>query len=1281
MAKSPGLTVYFAPGEVLLRARASALRVRFQGAAGAGLEAESPQDGHANFLTGDPAQWRTGVPIYGGVRYRGLYPGIDLHYAGEGPQLKSEFVVAPGADPARIRIEYPNVAVRLDADGSLVIPLEGRPLREHAPLVYQDSGGRRVTIRGAYRIHADGSVGFELGNYDPTRALVIDPVLSYSTLLGGSGFDTATSIAVNAAGEAFVAGFTDSYNFPRVNAAQTFSGGGNDVFVARLNATGDGLTYATYIGGVADDRAFALAVDAAGSAYVAGSTTSRNFPTRNPLQARLLGAKNGFVLKLNPAGNTMVYSTYLGGNGSDTVNGIAVDSAGCAYVTGDTTSFAFPATGMQRSIRGGQDAFAAKLSADGKNLVYSTFLGGGGDDHGAAVAIGARGAAWIAGSTYSLDFPTAAAAQGANAGGQDAFVARLSPDGNSLELGTYLGGTAGTVAYPEVAQGIALDASGNAYVTGVTSSADFPLAAPFSSARLGSLDAFVTKITVAGAIAYSSYLGGTGGDTGTSIAVDSAGSAFVAGYSYSVDLPVAGATQPAGGGDYDAFVARIPPAGGAPAFLTYLGGNGSDAASGIAVDSAGNVYVTGWTLSTNFPLVNAYQSFNAGNFGAFVAKFRFSTAPVNAGVAPASGSGASQVFTLVASDAAGAADFTSVSLLIAGSPSAANACAVVYDRAQNTLSLLTDAGTSPGLGLPPGSGTQQNSQCRLNGASSSVTLSGNLLTAAVSLTFLGPYGGPKTVYMSSSASSGSTGWQAKGAWTVSFNVAAVSVAPASGSGAAQTFGLQFSDDAGANDLTTASILINSTASAAGACSVIYNRAANTLALLTDAGAMPAATISPGSGSQQNSQCVLSGAGSTVVLSGNVLTMNLAISFLPAFSGARTVYLNAVSPYGSTGWQSRGAWTVAFTLSAVSVSPSSGSGASQSFSFLVSDQAGVGDINTVSVLINSSASTSTACSVVYNRAANTLALLTDSGTAPASTITPGTGSQQNNQCSLAGAGSAVSVSGNSLTLTLALSFRTGFAGGKTIYLASTGGAGSTGWQSRGTWTVLMPITGGTAVSVTPNSGSGATQTFQVVASDPLGASDIGGIWFWFNNNIASAANNCLLSYTPSTRQVALADDGFTTWALAPAGQARILENSQCSVNAAGATAVVSGTQITVNFPVTFKPAFQGTWQVREYVIATVNSGWQTMGTWTVPAPSGAGTAVSVTPSSGSGVTQTFRVVAADPLGVSDIGAVWIWFNNNITSAANNCLLSYSPSTRQVGLANDGFTAWSTAAAGQ
>jgi uncharacterized repeat protein (TIGR01451 family) len=624
LAKGSGLTASFGTDGVAFRVGSTSLQMTFEGAdPRCRPEGERQLSGHVNFLQGPRESWHSDVPMYGSVVYRDLYRGIDMVYGGHERNLKSEYVVAAGADPSRIRIRYSGV-VRITADESLVISVDGQEIRERRPVAYQQRGGERVAVPVRYFVAFDGAVSFIVNEYDTTLQLIIDPVISYSTLLGGSSSDAAIALSVDSAGAVYVTGYTASYDFPTANPEQNLSGGGNDVFIAKLNASGTALVYCTYLGGSGDDRAYGIAVDAAGSAYVTGSTMSKNFPVRNALQTKLMGSRNAFLVKLNASGNALVFGTYLGGSGSDTAYGVAVDSGGNSYVVGDTTSVTFPVTGFQKSYHGSQDAFVAKLSADGSHLVYSTFLGGSGSDHGAGIAVSAAGSAYLTGSTFSTDFPSANAFQPSSGGGQDAFVARLSSDGTSLIFSTYLGGGGGSVSYPEAGQGIALDAQGNAYVAGMTSSANFPMIQPQQASLNGWVDAFVAKLTPAGWPVYSTYLGGSGIDIANAIAVDGSGSAYVAGHTYSTDLPVVSAQQPsiAAAGDVDAFLGILNASGSSLTYLSYLGGTGVDTATAVAVDSVGSIYVAGWTLSTSFPLLHPLQSTNGGTYGAFVTKMQ-----------------------------------------------------------------------------------------------------------------------------------------------------------------------------------------------------------------------------------------------------------------------------------------------------------------------------------------------------------------------------------------------------------------------------------------------------------------------------------------------------------------------------------------------------------------------------------------------------------------------------------------------------------------------------------
>jgi hypothetical protein len=428
--------------------------------------------------------------------------------------------------------------------------------------------------------------------------------MTYSTLVGANNFNAATAIAVDSAGAAYIAGYTDSDALPTANPAQNFNLGSVEVFVAKLNPAGTTLEYCTYMGGSNDDRGYGIAVDSSGSAYVTGTTTSPDFPTRYPEQSSLQGSRNVFVFKLNALGDMLEFSTFLGGSGADTAYAIAVDVSGNSYIVGDTTSLNFPASGYQTANHGSQDAFVAKLSSNGQQLLFSTYLGGGGADHGGAIAVDPGGTVYVTGYTWSSNFPTENPQQSGIAGPCNAYVARLNANGNALMFSTYLGGSGCTMAYPETGQGIALDAQGNAYVAGVTSSSDFPILNAVQPQLQGSTDAFVAKFNSAGALLFSTYMGGSGVDVGNAIALDSSGAIYVAGYTYSTDFPVtAGALQTANAGSCDAFLFKLSPAGDALLYATYLGGSGADTASGVALDASGNVYLAGWTLSSNFPVV------------------------------------------------------------------------------------------------------------------------------------------------------------------------------------------------------------------------------------------------------------------------------------------------------------------------------------------------------------------------------------------------------------------------------------------------------------------------------------------------------------------------------------------------------------------------------------------------------------------------------------------------------------------------------------------------------
>jgi hypothetical protein len=599
------------------------------------VEALDMKEGKVNYFTGkDLKNWKTNIPTYGAILYKGIYPGIDMKIYGTNNQLEYDLIVSPGADPSQICLSYTGAEnLSITQEGDLAIDLKEGSILQKKPVLYQTINNTRKDIEGRFVLADATTYHFEIGPYDSSHPLVIDPVLAYSTYLGGNGSDTARAIAVDSSGNVYVAGGTSSTNFPNQSPYQGTNAENGDAFITKFNPSGSALVYSTYLGGNGSDTARAIAVDSLGNVYVAGATASTNFPTQSPIQGAYAGSTDAFVAKLNPSGSALVYSTYLGGNSNDHALAIAADSSGNAYVAGPTQSTNFPThSPFQGTNAGGvRDAFVAKLNPSG-SAVYSTYLGGNGYDEAYAIAADSSGNAYVAGQTQSTNFPTQGAYQGALAGVMDAFITKFNPSGSALVYSTYLGGSDGEDVYA-----IAVDSSGNAYVAGDTWSTNFPTQNPYQGTNAGGYsDAFITKFNPAGsALVYSTYLGGSDGDEAYAIVVDPSGNTYVAGLTYSTDFPTQNPYQGTlEGGACDAFVTKLDPAGSALVYSTYLGGNGYEEARAIAVDSSGNAYAAGYTSSTNFPTQSPYQGTNAGSYDAFVTKL---TTPVLYATFPGTG--------------------------------------------------------------------------------------------------------------------------------------------------------------------------------------------------------------------------------------------------------------------------------------------------------------------------------------------------------------------------------------------------------------------------------------------------------------------------------------------------------------------------------------------------------------------------------------------------------------------------------------------------------------------
>lgn len=590
-ARSMGGMIFFTPGEVVLALPtahgqtqrphdlaldpaasaaglpATVVRLSFDGAnAAPAIVGVDPLPGRANYLIGsDPARWQTGLQTNAGLIYQQLYPGIDLRYDGLDSQLKATYLVASGADPLAIRWRYAGAeSLRIDRQGNLEITLptaqgrgKARTLVEAAPIAWQELGARRQPVTVSYTLVADGSVGFALGAYDPTQPLVIDPTLSYGSYLGGTGSESGFNLAVDSAGNSYLVGETFSANFPIKGALQPGYAGGYDVIVTKLNPFGDGLVYSTYLGGSNDDRGRGVAVDASGAIVVSGFTLSTNFPTKNAVRGSN-GDQDGFVARLQPDGATLSFSTYLGGALADSSVRVAVDAEQNVYVTG---------------------------------------------------------------ATYSSNFPTTVGAfQTTAVSGLNAYVVKLPADGGRLIYGTFLAGSGDDVGYD-----VAVDAAGAAHVVGRTTSTNFPTFNAVQSARGGATcfncaDLFVTQLSPAGdRLGYSTYLGGSGEDAGYAIALDSTGAAHVTGGTQSADFPKQRAPQPAIGGSTDAFVAKLAAGGNELVYSTYLGGSGVENGLDLDLDRHGNVALIGETGSFNLPLVDPIATSNRGGYDVLVA--------------------------------------------------------------------------------------------------------------------------------------------------------------------------------------------------------------------------------------------------------------------------------------------------------------------------------------------------------------------------------------------------------------------------------------------------------------------------------------------------------------------------------------------------------------------------------------------------------------------------------------------------------------------------------------
>ena len=614
--------------------RGVAVRMTFAGASKPVLAAEDRLPGrHHYFLGNDPAKWRSDVPLYASVRYREVQPGVDVRAREHGGHFEYDLLLQPDADLDPVEIAVEGIErMRVDGD-ALVLETRLGPVRMPAPLSWEESpAGEKIPIKCRYVLRGEGRFGFEALGRQPGWALTVDPGLLWSTFVGGGGWDTPRAIVVDAQGAATVVGVTSSTGFPTSPGAfdTTYNGGG-DAFVTRLSPDGSSLVYSTFLDGSGASGAHAVALDSLGGVTVAGYTSSADFPvTPAAFDVSYNGGHlDAFVARLAPDGSRLVYSTFLGGSGGDTLEGVALDVQGAATVAGYTDSNDFPTTpGSFDTVHNGRnDALVARLSSDGSRLLFSTFLGGAEEDWASAVTVDSRNVTTIVGSTCSAGFPTSPGAfdttfNGTFNGTEDAVVVRLSPTGSSLVYSTFLGGSD-----RDYGSALAVDGQGFATVGGSTSSTDFPTTpGAFDPTHNGGSDGFLARLSPTGAILdHATYLGGFfGADYIFALGLDSLGAATVVGQTSSFDFPTTpGAFGRGSLGEMNAFVARFSASGSRLVYSTFLRGMFSDAAYAVAIDARGAAIVAGDTGSFDFPTTpGAFDtSYNGGlntNRDAFV---------------------------------------------------------------------------------------------------------------------------------------------------------------------------------------------------------------------------------------------------------------------------------------------------------------------------------------------------------------------------------------------------------------------------------------------------------------------------------------------------------------------------------------------------------------------------------------------------------------------------------------------------------------------------------------
>ncbi len=1282
--------------------------------------------GYSNHLLGaSAAQWKKHVPHFGSVKVTAAYRGVDVVYYGRDRQLEYDFLVAPGADPDQIALAFDGARrLRLEAGGDLSLETAAGRVLLKKPFAYQEIAGKRVPVGAHYRLRGK-TVRIALGRYDRSRPLVIDPAVAFSfARANGAGYAVAADSSGNSyiAGVTPGNGFAAAGPIQ-----QSHGGGTLDAFVMKLNPQGNTVLFVTYFGGEGEDFARGIAIDSQRNMLVTGTTRSNQFPLLNPFQSSRGGGLDGFAAKIGADGSSLHWSTYLGGGGEDDARAIRVDVSGAAYIAGATTSVDFPVLlPFQTALSGGWDAFLVKLDGLTGTPLYSTYFGGGQDDFGRALAVDASGSAFLAGQSWSADLPVQGALQGVRNGNADAFVARFNPAGNGLVYSTYFGGPdvddAGGIAADATGAAYLAGRGAGAPVTFPLMDGDSFLAklGPFGNSLVYSTPLGFFRIPSgvavdAGGASYVALTAPNPRSTAHAIKVDASGTQIV----YDLALqPQMNASTP---GDIAVHAVAVDPSGQAyftgarmpgqemwvvkvadpavrftfttqppglqiivdgksytsPQTLEFAPGSVHTIDAPTLQESNGTRQIfSGWQDGGPKPrtfTANADSTIHA----VFLTFFRLTTAtlPVNRGAVQVNPPAADGFYLSGITVSVTAIPNTNYQLsgwqgaltgnanpqlLLMDQPKSVTAqlaqtgaCVYAVDRAAIAVPAAGETGIF-NITAPPG--------CQWAVASSAGWLAGSpssgFGSAAVNYTAAANTGAERTAVLTIVGETIPVTQLGAG---VNSAPQPVSVSPASGTGLTQTFTFTYRDLNGANDILRVQALINNTLADAG-CLLYYTVDSNNLSLRGGPSGWYGPVKLGQPGTLENSVCSVNAAASSSSLSGTTLNITLAVAFNTSFSGDKQVFAEALDKSNiSSGYQLLGGWTVpapgTLPPSVVDLTPSSGNGASQSFTARFSDGNGGGDIVRTRILVGSTAAG--ACLMEIRPPARELFLMNDAGTALAGpSIAGGGGTIENSQCIINVAGTILRVEGDMLTITVPITFKPSFAGPQTLWLEAVDTTNnSTGLRQAGTWNVLA---GGNeaprAISVNPSSGSGVAQTFTFTIRDPNGAADVQRVQMLFNFSL-NASNACLVYLDRVTNHLLLLNDAGNAF-LGPAriGLPGQLENSQCSMDASRSSATQAGTDLLVNVYLTFKPALAG--MIESYAEAldtgSLSSSYIRLGSWMLPSVGAqAPQILSVAPSSGSGVSQTFRVIASDPNGAADLQRVQF----NIVGGGRVCSIEY------------------------